>query len=445
MPPAVHVEQIEWIEPALLAERWRGRGLAWLDGDGGPAQGRWSFVGCEPVEVVEGVIPRGAPGTRGSVDPAIVPRWVGYVAYDAIWEMREAIGVRVAPRIAREGAPPAIRFARFDAIVALDASTRRAFVVGDDARAVERALDRIEEIEEGRAGARVGDVRVEDAGLHRRAVARAIEAIAAGEIYQVNLVRRWAADYDGDPIALFLAMRRASPVPFGAYLEGERATVLARSMERFLRFDARDRSIETRPIKGTIAREGDDASEAARLRGDAKERAEHAMIVDLMRNDLGRIAEIGSVRAEDVMSVEPYAGLSHLVSTVRAIVRPEIDLEQILEATFPPGSITGTPKSRAIEIIEELERHPRGVSFGAIGHVDREGGLSLAVAIRTATVIEREAIYSAGGGIVEASDVEREVAETELKARVFLDAIEALREDERGGRAKKSAGLSGVV
>src|SRR5690606_24571802 len=149
--------------------------------------------------------------------------------------------------------------------------------------------------------------------------------IAAGEIYQVNLARRWSATIEGDPVALFLAMRAASPVPFGAYLElGADGCVLARTMERFLRWDARTRALETRPIKGTIARRGDDHGEAAALRTDAKERAEHAMIVDLMRNDLGRVAEIGSVRVEDVMAVEPYAGLSHLVSTVRATTRPDV-------------------------------------------------------------------------------------------------------------------------
>jgi para-aminobenzoate synthetase component 1 len=239
-------------------------------------------------------------------------------------------------------------------------------------------------------------------------------------------VRHWSAPLDGDPIALFAAMRRASPVPFGAYVEDAEWAVLARTMERFLRYEARDRSIETRPIKGTIARAGDDASEARALASDDKERAEHAMIVDLMRNDLGRIAEIGSVRAENVMDVEPYAGLSHLVSTVRATVRGGLDLPEILGATFPPGSITGTPKLRAMELIEALERAQRGVAFGAIGHVDRAGGMSLAVAIRTATVEGGRAWYAAGGGLVEASQITREIAETELKARVFHDAIEAL-------------------
>jgi anthranilate/para-aminobenzoate synthase component I len=124
--------------------------------------------------------------------------------------------------------------------------------------------------------------------------------------------------------------------------------------------------------------------------------------------------------------VEPFSGLYHLVSTVSCVTRPEVTLEQILEATFPPGSVTGAPKIRALEVIEELEQHPRGVYCGALGFIDHEGGLSLAVAIRTATVRDGEVHYWAGGGIVEASDPDREVAETELKARVFLDAVESL-------------------
>jgi anthranilate/para-aminobenzoate synthase component I len=202
--------------------------------------------------------------------------------------------------------------------------------------------------------------------------------------------------------------------------------VLACTMERFIHWDATSRKLVTRPIKGTIRREPTDDGASERLRADPKEQAEHSMIVDLMRNDLGRVAVVGSVRVDAPLVVEPFTGLYHLVSTVSCVTRPEVTLEQILEATFPPGSVTGAPKIRALEIIEELEQHPRGIYCGALGFIDHEGGLSLAVAIRTATVGEGEACYWAGGGIVEASDPDREVAETELKAKVFLDAVKAL-------------------
>jgi anthranilate/para-aminobenzoate synthase component I len=145
-----------------------------------------------------------------------------------------------------------------------------------------------------------------------------------------------------------------------------------------------------------------------------------------MRNDLGRVAEVGSVHVPEVMLVEPYAKLSHLVSTVACRTRPGVSTRQVLMATFPPGSVTGTPKLRAIEIIEQLEAVPRDAYTGAVGFLDREGGLSLAVAIRAAIVEHGLVRYFAGGGIVEASQIERELAETELKARVFLDAVLAL-------------------
>jgi anthranilate/para-aminobenzoate synthase component I len=151
------------------------------------------------------------------------------------------------------------------------------------------------------------------------------------------------------------------------------------------------------------------------------------MIVDLMRNDLARVAETGSVRVEAPFSVEPYARLSHLVTTVAATTRPDVGLVDVLRATFPPGSVTGAPKLAAMRAIEALEPEPRGVYCGAVGHVDQRGGLSLAVAIRTALVRGDAMHYFAGGGLVSASDPQREVAETELKARVFLDAIAELR------------------
>lgn len=438
-----------WIDAASLAAGWRGRGVAWLDGDAAGKQGRWSFVGCEPVEVRQAYWGDPAPFAQvrdlgdaaRDADHPLAPRtpeWIGFVAYDAAWSAAAAFGLREGPRMARAGTAPVLRFARYDAVVALDAGARQAWLVGDDDAALDRLQKRLGALAPAPPRARAGAVSPEDPELHRRAIARALEAIAEGEIYQVNLARRWEVPLQGDPIALFLAMRDASPVPFGAYLEAGGMTLLARTMERFLRYDARDRTLETRPIKGTIARSGrDDRREAALLRSDAKERAEHAMIVDLMRNDLGRIAEIGSVRVVDAMRVEPYAGLSHLVSTVRARARPDIDPAAMLEATFPPGSVTGAPKLRAMEIIEALERHPRGPYCGAIGYVDRAGGLSLAVAIRTAIVEGGRAAYFAGGGLVAASDPARELAETDLKARVFLDAIAALQR--RQGRRRVSA------
>jgi len=176
-----------------------------------------------------------------------------------------------------------------------------------------------------------------------------------------------------------------------------------------------------------------DAELAAGLRAHPKEHAEHVMIVDLMRNDLSRVAEPGSVRVPAPLCVEPYARLLHLVSTVTCRTRPDVTLAEVLGATFPPGSVTGAPKRAAIELIELLEPRPRGLYTGAIGFVDRAGGLSLAVAIRTA-VIERDTLeYWTGGGIVSASDPRAELRETLLKAEVLRDALRMLEPSPRLG------------
>jgi anthranilate/para-aminobenzoate synthase component I len=262
---------------------------------------------------------------------------------------------------------------------------------------------------------------------HGRAIEAALEHIARGDIYQVNLARRWMAGWEGDPLALFLAMREASPVPLGFYVGAGDHAVLALTMETFLDWEGLGGRLATRPIKGTIARGADAIADARALRADPKEHAEHAMIVDLMRNDLGRVAATVSVKVERLMEVEPYAGLSHLVSTVACTTREGVTLDDVLAATFPPGSVTGAPKVRAMEIIDALEPHPRRVYCGAVGMIDRAGGARFAVAIRTAQVRAGTVTYHAGGGLVAASVVEREIAETELKARVFLDAVASLR------------------
>jgi anthranilate/para-aminobenzoate synthase component I len=347
-----------------------------------------------------------------------IPRWIGWIAYDA--GLPEASrDTRAAPRRG-----PLVWLGRYDALAAFDGVHGEAWIAGDDARACARLRERI--AAGGAPSARVGACTVDAPELHLLAIARALEHIAAGEVYQVNLARRWSAPFDGDALALFLAMRRASPVPLGFFVDTGAHAVASRTMERFLEWEGPGGRLASRPIKGTIARAGADDDEARTLASDDKERAEHAMIVDLVRNDLGRVAETGTVRVERVMEVEPYAKLSHLVSTIASRTRRDTTLRDVFEATFPPGSVTGAPKIAATRIIDALEPHARGAYCGAVGFVDRAGGASFAVAIRTAQVHGGHVTYHAGGGIVSASVPERELAETELKARAFLDAIESL-------------------
>ncbi|HJL20525.1 MAG TPA: anthranilate synthase component I family protein [Sandaracinaceae bacterium LLY-WYZ-13_1] len=426
--------------PATLARRLGGSGRFWLDSEAGHPEGRWGFLGGAPVETR--AVPFGAadplgalralgppPGDEMEGDPLDldadgVPWWVGYVAYDAAWSDPRRLGLRTPPRLPRPRRP-VLWLGRHERLVAVDRARDETFVLGADRDGCRALAETLRAPPAGdETPPTIGPVIAEAPAVHRARIEHALEAIAAGEIYQVNLARRWSAGFDGSPMALWRAMRRASPVPLGAYLEHGSHAVLARTMERFLRWDRPSRRLWTSPIKGTIARSGrDDLGEAARLSTDDKERAEHSMIVDLMRNDLSRVAEVGTVRVADPLRVEPFAGLSHLVSTVACRTRPGVDAADVLEATFPPGSITGTPKLRAMELIEREEAHARGVYTGAVGFVDRAGGLSLAVAIRTAVVSDGELAYFAGGGLVSASDPEREIAETDLKARVLFDAL----------------------
>jgi para-aminobenzoate synthetase component 1 len=354
-----------------------------------------------------------------------VPAWIGYIAYDAFW----SAPARGEPRFDR-GTDPIMLFRRYPALLVVDHEDGETWVIADDRSASDAFRARLDVLtERKRSIPSIGAIEVDDAPTHRKAIEGALNYIAVGEVYEVNVARRWSAAFEGDALELWQAMRLASRVPLGMFLDGGDHAVLACTMERFIHWDAESKTLVTRPIKGTIRREATDDGASQRLRADPKEQAEHTMVVDLMRNDLGRVAEVGTVKVEAPLIVEPFTGLYHLVSTVSCITRPDVSLESILEATFPPGSVTGAPKIRALEIIEELEQHPRGVYCGALGFIDHEGGLSLAVAIRTATVSEGRVCYWAGGGIVEASDPDREVAETELKARVFLDAVAALQGD----------------
>lgn len=437
---------------ASYAARAHEGAVSWLDGNDGSSRGRFSFLGFWPVETI--VVRADDPDPLALFDRleaerehdlqgeavaglswARAPRWIGAIAYDLAWSLRAPLGLRRAPIHARARAPIAF-FHRYDALLVGDARTNEVSILADDEAAAARLESFVtrELLGGPRAHASVGPLGVEPREVHARSIEAALELVRDGIVYQINLARRWSAKVEGlaPGRALAAASSAASPVPQGAYVElGDRGSELAlasRSMERFLAWDRETGVLETRPIKGTIAASPTtrEARERALL-SDPKERAEHAMIVDLMRNDLGRVAETGGVEVAGAFEVEPYRHLHHLVSTVRAQTRRDATLREVLLATFPPGSVTGTPKLSAIEHIEALERFPRGFYCGAIGHVDRSGGLDLSVAIRTMQLASGELTYFAGGGLVDASDVTRELDETELKARVLEDTVASLR------------------
>jgi anthranilate synthase component 1 len=258
-------------------------------------------------------------------------------------------------------------------------------------------------------------------------VGRILDYLRAGDVFQVNLSRAWRARFDAplDPAALYARLRRANPAPFAGLFAGDGWAVASSSPERLV--SVRGRVAETRPIAGTRPRfEGDD--DAARIRelvGHPKERAEHVMLIDLERNDLGRVCEPGSVQVDELMTVESYAHVHHIVSNVRGILRGDATPGQVIAAVYPGGTITGCPKVRCMQIIAELEATPRGAYTGAIGWLDRNGDLDLNILIRSAEVQGREAVFRTGAGIVADSVPGRELDETRAKARGLLRALES--------------------
>jgi len=259
---------------------------------------------------------------------------------------------------------------------------------------------------------------------YMNAVQKVVDYIHAGDIFQANLSQRFSVNYKGDPWALYCKLHEINPAPFAAYLNFGDFRVISASPERYLKIDGQ--KVETRPIKGTRPR-GKTPQQDERLKAElwnsAKDRAELMMIVDLERNDLGRICRIGSVRVPELLRLEEYATVFHLVSTVEGELPDDKDFIDMLRAAFPGGSITGAPKIRAMEIIEELEPVRRGIYTGSIGYLGFDGQVDLNIVIRTIISKGEELYFQVGGGITADSDPAAEYDETLDKARALMRAL----------------------
>ena len=260
-----------------------------------------------------------------------------------------------------------------------------------------------------------------------------LDYIRAGDCYQVNLAQRFVAQAQGDPWLAYQRLRLINPAPHAAYLSTPYAHILSASPERFLRVE--NRQVETKPIKGTRPRAGHarlDAELIAELLASEKDRAENLMIVDLLRNDLSKNCELGSVKVPRLFDVESFATVHHLVSTVTGTLAQGRDAIDLLRGAFPGGSITGAPKVRAMQIIEELESHRRGVYCGAIGYIGYDGNMDTNIAIRTLVYSRGTVRFWAGGGIVADSQRDAEYQETFDKAAALLNLLQQSAESASG-------------
>jgi anthranilate synthase component I len=274
----------------------------------------------------------------------------------------------------------------------------------------------------------VGAVTEDEPAGFLSSVERALEYIAAGDIYQANLSRAWRAQLHAGvkPQHLYQRLRETNPAPFSGIVQLDGMTVVSSSPERLV--SVRDGWVSTRPIAGTRPRGHTAAADidlARELHAHPKERAEHVMLIDLERNDLGRICEAGTVSVDEFMTIESYAHVHHIVSNVRGRVRATATPGDVLAAVFPGGTITGCPKVRCMETIAELERTARGAYTGSLGYLNRDGSMDLNILIRTLEVSGEHLVVRAGAGIVADSNPERELAETRAKARGVLRALGA--------------------
>jgi para-aminobenzoate synthetase component 1 len=349
---------------------------------------------------------------------------------------------RVPARVADDVAMPDTWFGVYDRLLMFDHDSGQATIIstGLDERGhpdLDRAQRRAEELQQKlavKAGLPPSPLLASEAEPllesnltrqdYERTLRRILDYIRAGDVYQINFSQRFRARTAAEPALLYHALRMANPAPFAAYLDCGDVQVLSSSPERFLQI--RGRQIQTRPIKGTRPRTGNeqaDQKSARELMMSAKDQAELLMITDLERNDLGRVCEFGSVHVPELVTLESYATVLHLVSTVEGRLAAGVTAVDAIRACFPGGSITGAPKIRAMEIIDELEPSARGVYTGSIGYLGFNGVADFNIAIRTMVHREGEVHFHAGGGIVADSEPAMEYDETLHKARGMVQAL----------------------
>ncbi|MFB9262206.1 aminodeoxychorismate synthase component I [Bradyrhizobium erythrophlei] len=458
----MHVRELQWIEPVIAMRRLAHRPhLTFLDSAARhELLGRYSYLTCDPFSTY--MVTDGRASCNGEAiegDPLgvlrcllakhraehrpDVPPFQGGVAGFFAYDLNRTLERLPAPAIPGQGLPQSILHF-YDVVVSFDHRHDRCWIVStgwpeqDPAHRNERARRRADEFAAllsspksprnnapGRAPAWHSNF---SRKAYIEAVQHVIDLILAGDVLQANIAQRFCATLSPsfDPLAFYCRLRSLNPAPFAALLRYGKLTIASSSPERFLKLDGRE--VETRPIKGTIARSADDKEDQRRaeiLLSSEKDHAENVMIVDLLRNDLSRVCTAHSVEVPALCGLESYASVHHLVSIVRGELADDQDAVTLLRACFPGGSVTGAPKVRSMEIIADIERVAREAYCGAIGFIGFNGQMDTNVAIRTVTIDDDVAVFHAGGGITAMSDPEAEYEETLAKARRIFDAFGA--------------------
>lgn len=413
--------------------------------------GRYSFISSQPFKVLKykdtdenplEILKEELNKYRVTNDTNLpfIGGAVGYLSYDLGNYMEEL------PRSAVDDiGMPDIYFGFYNHVIVVDHLMEKTYIATPDidVKLEEKIIDDIEQkiLKEEEKG--IDDICYQEKEVKpirlksnftkkefKNAVQNVREYIRQGDIYQANLTQRFSGETELTSFELYRDLRRFSPAPFGAFLNFEDVHILSNSPERFIR--CTNKKIEARPIKGTRPR-GKDKEEDLKLqqelKNSEKDRAELLMIVDLERNDIGRISKTGSVKVPELFVIEPYANVNHLVSTVVGELKDNKDVTDIIKATFPGGSITGAPKIRAMEIIDELEPTQRNVYTGSIGYIGFNGDMDFNIAIRTIIKDDKKVYFQVGGGMTWDSDPDEEYQETIDKAKSIMKALRGYYEE----------------
>ena len=351
--------------------------------------------------------------------------WFLYLGYE--------LAAEVEPRLELQPDPimPTAFAVRCPAAIIRNHQDRKCFLINESSGGIDPAVvledvAAVETLNEAQSLDESPEVEEEEPSLFLDAVAKAKQYIARGDIYQANLSRGWSAtmDQDIDANRIYRALRTANPGPFAGLINWRGVSVVSSSPERLLQ--VKNGIASTRPIAGTRPRSTDkveDQKLLEELLAHPKERAEHVMLIDLERNDLGRVCDPGTVEVDEMMVVESYAHVHHIVSNVRGLLRGAVTPGGVIRAVFPGGTITGCPKVRCMEIISELETGPRGAYTGSFGYLNRDGSLDLNILIRTLVIRGNQVTLRAGSGIVADSEPEAELSETRAKAKGLIRAL----------------------